>query len=219
MKRVVVVLMLALGFAGISGCQKAKNSTRVSTGSNVRSGGIAPGSTTTPSGIQLTKEANVTTTDSQESFQLGVGDLLEGQVARDYVGAVSRSASDGTGVFIGGKVELENGQRIGVSNGVVSVAANSELLIAVYDSYYTQQGLDPIPPIYLKKASGMVNGNSADITFSDAYGTIRLFGQFNNQTFEGTFSYDTLRTFDGKKGWNGTLGRFKIPTCSIFRCQ
>lgn len=218
MKRVVAVLALALAFVGSTGCQKAKNSTRVSTGSNVRSGGIAPGSTTTPSGIQL--NASVTTTQySQADFQLGVEDLLEAQVAREFVGPVSRDARDGTGVFFGGKVELANGQKLGVSNGVINIAPNSEILVSVFDSYYTQQNLDPIPPIYLRQATGQISGNNVNITFSDSYGTITLRGTFSSSTFTGTFAYQTLRTHDGQQGYHGDLGNFSVETCKFFRCN
>ena len=213
MKRVIVALMLAVVFAGTAGCQKAKSSTRVSTGG--RAGGLAAGATTTPSGVSLTAAVKSVSAD----FELAVQDVLEATMPRDYVGRVSGAASDGTGVFLGGKVTASNGGPISVANGVQSIAQNSELLLVVYDSFYAQAGLDPIPPIYLRSASGAISGNSVDIKFSDSYGFIRLVGQFDRDRIVADVYYETTRTYDGKVGWNGKLGRAEIPTCSFFRCN
>lgn len=215
MKRVVVLLLIAVAFAG---CQKPKESTRVSVGGNVRSNGLPAGSTSTPSGIQL-NAAVTSSTAYQNDFQEGVRDLLEAQVPRDYVGSVSADASNGTGVYIGGRVELMNGQRIGAMNGVASIAPNSELLVTVFDSFYTQQNLDPIPPIYFKQATGSISGNYVTIKFYDSYGYVEMVGQYDSSNFRGDFKYKTERTHDGQPGWSGTLGSFSVPTCSFFRCQ
>lgn len=218
MKQLMVGLMLAVAFSGLAGCQKAKSSTRVSTGAG-RSGGVQAGQTTTPSGVSLT--AAVKTNSSQSDFELAIQDIIESILPRDYVGSVSSAATDGTGVFLGGRVTLANGGPISqVTNGNQSIASNSELLFVVFDSFYTKNGLDPIPPIYLKQATGTISGNYADIKFYDGYGFIRLVGQFDSNNFIAEVYYQTDKTYDGKaSGWNGKLGVATIPKCSFFRCN
>ena len=220
MKRVIGLMMLTLSISMI-GCQKAPDQARV-TATGARSGGLPPGSTTTASGIQLN---GIVTTDPQyqSAFQQAVKDFLEAQIDPDYVGTVSCQGANQTGVLVGGKIELANGQALpvnsGQSIGKIDILPTSELLVVVYDKFQDQQNLGAIPPTYLKTATGYVQGNQVFITFSDNYGTITLQGTYDRNNAVLQFQYDTRVTFDGQRGYRGVMGDLHIPTCQFFRCQ
>jgi hypothetical protein len=215
MKRTLGLMILLFA---IVGCQKAPTESRIGS-SPVRSNGLPPGATTTPSGITLN---GIVTLDSayQSDFDQEVRDFLAGSINPDYIGTVSSQGANQTGVYVGGKVTLQNGQTLSsVANGRVDITPTSELLVAVYDKFQDQANLAPLPPIYLKQSSGYVSGNNIFMDFYDNYGSVHLEGTYDRNVAKLTFSFNTTRTFDGNVGQAGTLGVLSIPTCQFFRCQ
>ncbi len=215
MKRYIGILFLSFVMVG---CQKPPTDARIGT-SGVRSNGLPPGATTTPSGITLN---GVVTADSsyQAQFDQAVRDFLAGSIAPQYIGAVSAQGANQTGVFAGGKVELQNGQTLSsVANGRIDITPTSELFVAVYDNFQNQTNQTSLPPVYLKQSSGYISGNNVYIDFNDTYGTVHLEGTFDSNVAKLTFTYNTIRTFDGSPAYGGTLGVLRVPTCQFFRCQ
>lgn len=210
---------LAITFAliALSGCQKPDNSTPISSRDvSPRSQGHA-GGTSTVGTIEL-RGAVFSSASSQNMFNEQVRSFLEATMPRDYVGYVDAMGQYNTGVYIGGRINLDNGQGIrpGSTNG--NIAANSEFVVSVFD-YWENETPPPIPPVYFKKAQGWVNGQRAFLKFWDDYGSVELEGTFSGEFFTGTFDYDTQRTWDNNEGRAGTIGQFKIRTCDLFRCQ
>jgi hypothetical protein len=112
------------------------------------------------------------------------------------------------------------------SNGVFTPDSGLELIIT--DSYVgtTQDGatIDPITIRLRGNVAGTINfPQSANVSFTDEYGTITISGTFANAsqqnpgTFTGRVDFQNKTAVNGKSG--GTLGQFSIPTCAFFRCQ
>jgi hypothetical protein len=218
-KKVTTVVALVLVAVSFVGCAKNKNTNQVKGAVRAARGSL--GSTVQMSattGVEL-RGAVTTSSSYQNLFQQAVSGLLNSTLPENYVGDVSATASNNTGVFLGGRVTIQGGIfRPSVPNQQLSIAANSSLLVAVYDSYSLSTA-SPIP-VYLTTATGTISGNYAKLVFYDKYGSITLDGQFDQNTFQGTFSYDNQVKYDGSGlGGAGTLGTFTLPTCQFFVCQ
>jgi hypothetical protein len=215
MKRIFGVMILVLA---ITGCQKPPDTARIGS-NNDRTGGLPPGATSTPNGITLN---GIVTADAayQSQFEDEVKDFLEGSIDPTYVGTVSSQGANQTGVFVGGKIELANGQPLTAAvNGNQPITTTSQLLITVFDKFQDQTNMAPIPSIYFKQASGYVSGNNVFMDFTDARGTVHLEGTFDASVVVLKFSFNTIVTWDSQQGYRGTLGDLRIPKCAFFRCQ
>lgn len=163
-------------------------------------------------------------TSQQDAFQDAVSGLIEAAMAPEYLGFVSGRASGGTGVFLGGKIELQTGILNTSTNPQTNIRTDSKLLLAVYDEFSgrpdsTGKVVEPISR-YLTQSSGYVQGNRAYLKFTDALGSIEIDGTFDANTFEGTMSYDNVKRYDGQgAGAAGNLGWVQVPTCQFFRCR
>ena len=218
MKRMAAVFVAALA---LSGCQKASDNVGIQTRGDANPRALGqPGGTTPTNGLTYTGKVTADPT-YQDLFNTLVRYFMAASLNPDYVGYVSATASNNTGVFVGGRIDLAGGQPLKATNGTIQVASSSELIVGVFDHWDKQTNLAPLPPAYFKGgASGTINGNSADIIFQDAYGTVELKGTFDSTNFTGTFSFDTQQLYDGSgQGHAGDLGTFKIPTCQFFRCN
>ena len=215
MRRFIGMMILMVA---VIGCQKAPTESRIGT-SGARSGGLAPGATTTASGITL----NGLVTDdpsNQSKFEQSVRDFLAATIKAEDIGSVSSQGANQTGVLVGGKVELQNGQSLAaLGYGRADITPTSELLVAVYDKFQDQTNLAPLPPVYLKQSSGYVSGNNVYMDFSDNYGKVHLEGTYDRNIAKLTFTFSTNRTLDGSQPYSGTLGVLSVPTCQFFRCQ
>jgi hypothetical protein len=161
----------------------------------------------------------------QDSFQDALTGLIEAVLPPEYLGFVSGRATGGTGLFLGGKVELQTGiLSATASNPQTNVRTDSKLLIAIYDEFTGRpdasgKNVEPIAR-YLSQASGYVQGNRAYLKFTDSLGSIEIDGTFDANTFAGTMTYDNIRRYDGQgQGAAGNLGWVEVPTCQFFRCR
>lgn len=161
----------------------------------------------------------------QDAFQDAVTRLVEAVMAPEYLGFVSVRATGGTGVYLGGKVELQTGiLSATASNPQTNVRTDSKLLIAIYDEFTGRpdasgKNVEPIAR-YLSQASGYVQGNRAYLKFTDSLGSIEIDGTFDAKTFEGIMTYENARRYDGQGGGgNIELGWVQVPTCQFFRCR
>lgn len=218
LKRFAALLMVAVTIAG---CQKAPESTPIRGGGTApRANGEAGNTTVTQNGIVVN---GFVWSDDERFFNEMLKEFMAGSLDPQYVGWVSATAQNNTGVFIGGRVSLANGAGIQATNNGQSMQLNpaSELFVLVVD-YVPNQTPEPLPPTYFKKldaSQSYVSGNNAKLLFYDEFGFVEMTGQFTGQYFEGNFYFDTQRKWNGEQGGAGNLGRFKVPTCQFFKCQ
>ncbi|HRK07240.1 MAG TPA: hypothetical protein PLZ57_05685 [Pseudobdellovibrionaceae bacterium] len=218
--RSALVLTLSVLAVQLGACSKQDSATPVTVGRDTR--GIGPAGQPTAAGITLNGQV-IADAQDQDSFQDAVTGMLEATMSPDAIGYVSATGANNTGVYIGGRVELSSGTLQTASSQRITVRNDSRLLVAVYDEYSSQnidgKVVGPVT-ILLQNASGEVAGNQAILRFQDQHGYIEMHGTFNNSVFEGSFSYDNARRFDGSTpGAAGTVGWFRVPTCQFFRCQ
>jgi len=155
----------------------------------------------------------------QQAFQEAVVGLLSTDVRPEYIGHVSATGENGSGVFFGGQVKLTSGSILSGAGGVI--AGDSHIVIQVRDYVPQHQNAPPLPAIQLRAAQGQVWGNQVQIVFWDAYGAVELSGQIDTQrqVFTGVMKYENYILYDGSSpGAAGTLGDFTIPICSFFMC-
>lgn len=220
MKRFAALVMIAVTIAG---CQKAPESTPIRGGGAApRANGEAGGQSTTQSGIALN---GFVWSNNETLFNEMVKEFMSGSLDPQYVGWVSATAQNNTGVFIGGRVSLANGAAIQAVNNGQSTQLNpaSELVVMVFDYVPNQSPAPaPLPPTYFKQLDpqqSYINGNSAKLHFYDGRGFVEMTGTFDGQYFQGDFYISTDVNFQGQQGGAGNLGSFKVPTCQFFRCQ
>ena len=216
MKKSLALVLLAFTLAG---CQPKKDG---AVSVDNRGGMINPrgGPTGSMTGIQL---RGVVQADPsyQQDFQSVVAEFLSASMDPQYLGQVSSVNQNGSGVWIGGRVQVASGSLRNVGGQTVPVNAGS-LIVAVYDYWGPQQQqLPPIPPVNLRNVQGQVNGNYAELIFSDDYGQVKMSGNYDQGYFQGEMQFRNLRRFDGSpaSGEAFVLGNFKIPTCEFFVCN
>ncbi len=214
MKNVVALMLAAVSLAA---CSKEEGATPI-TGRNGQAISVAAAA-----GISLNGWV-IVEASQQDMFQDAVSGLIEAAMAPEYLGFVSGRASGGTGVFMGGKVELQTGILNTSNNAQTNIRTDSKLLIAIYDEFTGRPDASgkTVEPIsrYLTQASGYVQGNRAYLKFTDALGSIEFDGTFDAKTFEGEVTYDNVKRYDGQgTGAAGNLGWVQVPTCQFFRCR
>lgn len=106
-----------------------------------------------------------------------------------------------------------------VRNGS-SVGANSSVQLVIYDSFVgsvdsANQTIKAFPITIVGGASGTINGNSFDATFSDGAGSIRVQGSLSGDKIRGTVSYVNSKHFSNGTPASGPLGAFSAPACSL----
>lgn len=223
-----MMVALALSMLSLTACQKNDGETAIGRDRTAANNIWAQGA-----GITL--NGNVTSSDAQDLFREAVLDLVEPLCAeisgcnRDtWVGYVSPQAN-GTGVFLGGRVEMQSGVLNPNSSTVMSIRTDSKLYAVIYDEFSGRPDASGQVVPYVSRAftsaTGQVQGNRATLCFADKYGIVQMEGTFNGQNFYGVFHYDTgIKNCSQVNqqpigGHAGDLGQFHVPTCQFFRCQ
>ncbi len=142
------------------------------------------------------------------------------------IGYVSGDSNQSTGIRFWGQVATQTAFNPTASVSTQITSASSELRIVIWDSYAGQKDASgqtiPEYPVHIKgNASGSINGNQATITFNQpGFGSIKLQGTFDQNTFQGWASFDNETYWDGQKpGAANYLGQFRVSTCGFFNCQ
>lgn len=218
-------LALTGALVALAGCQKNDGSTQVSSRISAYGPRAASSAGYSVAGTSLAGRVYFDAS-GQQGFEEAVKDFLSTDVLWNYVGYVSATGQYNTGVYFGGQVAPVTGSLRTLSGGTVAIASNSRLVIQVIDSWPQAPNTPVLPPFIFNRADGYISGNTAQITFSDNYGSITFSGYINTSTnrFEGN-SYDSVR-FDNTENINpsdsphaGNLGGFSIPLCSFFVCN
>lgn len=158
----------------------------------------------------------------QQEFQLAVTDFLSASIRPDYVGFVSASGQNNSGVFFGGVVNFTNGSLRNGLGASLTVAPNSKIVLQIRDYVQQYPNAPALPPTALGNGQGTVTGTDVQLQFSDQFGTVQLTGTLDTarNMFYGSISYDNNVMYDGTRpGHAGTLGDFQIPICSFFNCN
>lgn len=212
-------IALAIVFAvGLSACQKQSEDTvsaevRGPTGPNVN-----PVSQQTISSFQYNGRVFADPT-YQTDFNNAIRDMMECRLPGNLVGYVDAQGKGGTGVIFGGKVMLAS-STMRTNQGRAEISSTSALLLAVNDIPLDQSNSKPLPELYLPNATGFVQGNHAEIEFSDNTVAIKFVGTFDTNTFRGTVQSRVLNVaVGGGVGYTNNLGSFEVPTCGFFSCN
>lgn len=216
-----VLVALLVSITGLTACGKKED------GATVISRGAAATAAINAwaqsSGVAL--NGNITASSGEQSvFQDALSGFAEGKYAPETLGYVSATYAGGTGVAVGGRVELQSGVLNMNSGAQSNVRSDGKVLVAIYDEYTNRVDAsgELVGPLFraFTSASGYVQGNHAVIRLQDDYGSIEMEGTFSGSSFYGTFVYDNVRRWDGGgQGAAGKLGNFHVPTCQFFRCQ
>lgn len=230
----LVACLLTVMSIATMGCSKQDGAVPVTTGRDARANGGAGGGAVTSSGITL--NGWVVSSD-QTGFQDSTAGFIGATVPETSLGYVSSSGSGVTGVFFGGRVELQSGVVNATSGANGTIRSDSKLVVGVYDEFVGRpdpQGGGTIPAfnIGFARAEGTFSGTHAVIKFVDAtYGDVTMDGYIVGANFEGKFSYvnyvrwsnrcetEAMPACLDKPGVYGTIGKFQVPVCQFFRCQ
>ncbi|OFZ29278.1 MAG: hypothetical protein A2622_07625 [Bdellovibrionales bacterium RIFCSPHIGHO2_01_FULL_40_29] len=168
------------------------------------------------------QQAQMTLDSSSGTFESRVKALLSATISPDEIGQISSSPTDSTGVRFQGMVRVDG-------NGMV-VAAQSKMLIKVYDSFVLNAQLDPNGTAYEPVAIEFLPTNGSTITgqfnlqtgdgymsFKDSYGEVRFDGRLDAQTFSGVVRFQNTRNVNGGAAASGTLGQFYVARCGIIQ--
>ena len=215
------LLVLMLSVVSLSACAKKDGETGIGRDTTSMAPTIAWAQS-----VGISANGTVSAQSSQQSlFQDGVAGYIDAMLPAEYLGFVSATTSNGTGFFLGAKVELQTGVLNPAANSAqINVRTDSKLYTEVRDEYTDRldSAGQKVPAIArgFVSASGYVQGNRAYLKFTDKYGSVEMDGTFNASTFIGTFSYDNVMTA-GESGRTaaGTVGQFQVPTCQFFQCQ
>ena len=139
---------------------------------------------------------------------------------KNTIGDINCTPSNNGGILIRMKVDLNAQINTNGNNQNLVMQPTSTFEITVYDTFVEQKDKDPIGASF-NGLKGTINGNKADLEFvytgKAGWKKIRLTGSFNAQVFNGTIYFENEQYFDGRRpGAKGTLGNFKIATCTAF---
>lgn len=217
-----LVVLLAMGLS-LAGCQNKDDGPTVeSNRAGVPwAGGTGSPTSPTSTGVQVSGYVTANST-YQSQFQEAVFNLMSTWVPRQYVGYVSSTLENNSGVRFGGQVTMANGAGLqSVGSGSANIHQASRILVQVTDQWPSGQSFSPLPEMYMQNAEGYVQGNYATLRFWDDYRVIYIEGQFDGQNFTGKFRFQNIKSYDGSqidtRKW--LLGDFQVPTCQFFRCN
>lgn len=156
---------------------------------------------------------------SSGSFEDRVKALLSASIAASGVGQISGLESDSTGLRFQGVVKLDAAGNV--------VAANSKMLIKVYDSFVGQPDSNGVKSEPIKidfisskaQISGQINMQTGQgyVSFSDSYGEVRFEGRLDAQFFTGLVKFQNAKNVNEGAPAGDTLGQFKVARCGIIQ--
>ena len=139
-----------------------------------------------------------------------------------YIGCTAKDAQAGRGGFyFKGEVSFEEDAKLNPSVGA------TQYLTPVADKSYIELHIStttatPIKAfkMTLPPAGGKVENQYISLSFEDDKGSVNLIGQIDSKGFfAGEFSYENFVNYDGvSDAYSGTVGVFKIASCSFFKC-
>lgn len=151
-------------------------------------------------------------------FNNQVRGLMTATMPESRIGTVSSVAGPSSGV------KFQGGVRATFAGNVVSNVdlPSAQLRIAIWDSFAGSEVGGKIITeyaIHLFGAEGIAQGNTIDLSFSDAYGSIRLAGTITGGIIQGTVTFQNkTNPYMSTLPQGGKLGNFTIAVCDFFNC-
>lgn len=133
-----------------------------------------------------------------------------------YGDEINCKPNNGAGILFKMQIILNAPINLNNSNQNLTLKnTGSYLTLFIRDNNHNHQS-SPLQAEY-KAISGEVTGRTASVTFSLNSGSqITVDGNFDENTFSGTMSFQNSTDWKGGKGASGTLGTFIIATCNVF---
>ncbi len=225
-------IALVLVLAALTGCQPAKDqrtSIRVGRSRADVSGNRTANDSYGTNGTTSNKTwGEVTSNGSSQAWMQNLQNFaspsLTGQAQANLLGSVSAQSGQNTGVRFYGSAVTTGGNSGGSSR---SFDPKSMLMhVEIYDDKAANQTLPPVvieiaPDLQgFAGAGGTLNGSQVNLFFQDQYGTIRLAGYINGNTFSGNFGYCTGdQSYCSNTNNTNMLGQFAVDTCGFFQCN
>jgi hypothetical protein len=209
-------LTLLLGLILLASCQPKKSSVRSGVANNNNNN----------SGVSLLTQCNGQASNigtiydsSATSFQFNdrVKALLSADINPNDVGFISSMESDSTGVRFSGAVKIDGSGNI--------IAAQSKVVVTVYDSKVTQEGASPITLTFdpadtsrnVSISGRFVTDGESTMTLQDSLGSITFKGRLDAQRFSGNAEFANNANVLGGQNYAGPLGQFYILRCSFLK--
>lgn len=206
------------------GCQPAPSHKNVKIGRNARGTSVGTRGGSPGSGSMTTQWGTITSSAGDQSFDQSLSALVQPTLEGSNdpaLGFVSSTANQPTSVVFWGQASMYADS--GAATSASLQGATARLHIEIWDSNAVQSG-GSISPFVIHigydntgfvSATGTTNGTTANLTFTDGYGSVYLQGNIQGSSFTGTIYYSN--SLSGNQ--MVPLGQFNVPTCGFFVCQ
>lgn len=216
----IKMMIITLGLLSLMGCKPpAKEGARAFTttrndivnGNSGSNGSVFQSQC--PSGQSTVGTIYDGSSNYSATFEQNIKGFLSATTSPSDVGTISSAANDpSSGVRFQAVIKLDQSGRV--------VLASSKISIKVYDSFFLNQGFDPIAVAINAASAGQFNLQTGvgSVTFKDNYGEVRLDGQISNGYLVGNASYTNYTTVvENAAPSAGSLGQFAILTCAAIQ--
>ena len=217
----IKMMVITLGLLALMGCKPpAKEGARAYTATTrndvVNGNGQSNGSvfqSTCTSGQSTVGTIYDASSNYSTTFEQNVKGFLSATTAPSDVGTISSAPNDpSSGVRFQAAIKLDSSGRV--------VLASSKISIKVYDSFFLNQGFDPITVAINAASAGQFNLQTGvgSVTFKDNYGEVRFDGKVTNGYLVGNVSYTNYTTVvENAAPSSGQLGQFAVLTCAAIQ--
>lgn len=222
MKRMAFVTLFILIFANL-GCGSKRNGRTA-----VRDGRTAGGAAVRSfDNLSSSRAVGILGADPeyQEEFQEAIQDFFRPQMNPEYMGYVSASEESETGARFVGDITLSGTTLYSDSMPRTSIqTSRAKLAIVVWDDLVGQADdkgnvIGPVGASYSSASSGFVEGNWAEITFTDSHRTVTLKGEFDAEYFHGDLEWSLKGDYSEYCSDSAPCSvGFIVETCGFFRC-
>lgn len=215
-KMLGVLLLAALSLSACA--KKDSSSVRVagrSTNSGTTSGTGTTQGTTSSGTCGAQSAGKIFDKYAASSFETQVKNFVSATLDPQSLGTVSGNINDRTGVDLFATFKFDSAGSL--------VAAESNMLIKIFDSYanqvYNGQVIKPYEVSFSQASEGMIDRNTRQfqVKFRDGYGEIIFQGAYDNSIAEGTVYYQNYTAVNGYQPTSGTLGSFRMYACSLIK--
>ncbi|MBC7456760.1 MAG: hypothetical protein H7235_00675 [Bdellovibrionaceae bacterium] len=215
----IKIMIITLGLFSLMGCKPpAKEGARAYTTTTRNdlvngngNGSIFQGQC--PSGQSTIGTIYDASSNFSPTFEQNIKGFLSATTAPSDVGTISSASNDvSTGVRFQVAIKLDQSGQV--------VLASSKVSIKVYDSYFLNQGFDPITVAINTASAGQFNlqTGAGSVSFKDNYGEVRFEGKVVNGYLVGNASYTNYATVvTNASPSTGPLGQFAVLTCAAIQ--
>ncbi|ASD63852.1 hypothetical protein [Bdellovibrio bacteriovorus] len=212
--------VLLLAVLSLSACAKKDSSSvrvagRTTNTGTTSGGGVSQGGTTASGTCGTSSAGKIFDQYASPQFETQVKNFVSATLDPQSLGSVSGNINDRTGVDLFATFKFDSAGSL--------VAAESNMLIKIFDSYanqvYNGQVIQPYSVSFSQASEGMIDRNTRQfqVKFRDGYGEIIFQGAYDNSIAEGTVYYQNYTAVAGYQPTSGTLGSFRMYACSLIK--